>query len=65
MFHNLSDYDAYFIIKEIATAYDERAKVLPITKEKYIFYKKMFWTTKKKHWGRTEKNNKITFYRLI
>ena len=34
VFHNLSDYDAHFIIKEIATAYDGHVDVLPITKEK-------------------------------
>ncbi|KYN30380.1 hypothetical protein ALC56_15307 [Trachymyrmex septentrionalis] len=37
VFHNLSGYDAHFIIKEIATAYEGRVDVLPITKEKYIF----------------------------
>ena len=36
MFHNLSGYDAHFIIKEIVTAYDGNVNLLPITKEKYI-----------------------------
>ncbi|KAL6419575.1 hypothetical protein ACFW04_013726 [Cataglyphis niger] len=41
VFHNLSGYDSHFIIKEIATAFEERIDVLPITKKKiYIFYKK-------------------------
>jgi len=34
--HNLSSYDARFIIKEITTAYDRQVDLLPITKEKYI-----------------------------
>jgi len=38
VFHNLSGYDAHFIIEEIATAYD--GHVLPITKEKYILFTK-------------------------
>jgi len=41
IFHNLSGYDAHFIIKEIATAYDEQVDVLPITKEKYISFTNM------------------------
>ncbi|KAL6417020.1 hypothetical protein ACFW04_011690 [Cataglyphis niger] len=40
VFHNLSIYDSHFIIKEIATAFEGRIELLPITKEKYIFYKK-------------------------
>ena len=33
VFHNLSGYDAHFIIKETATAYEGHVDVLPITKE--------------------------------
>jgi len=39
--HNLSDYDAHFIIKEITTVYDKRVELLPITKKNiYISFKK-------------------------
>ncbi|XP_070526956.1 uncharacterized protein [Cardiocondyla obscurior] len=36
VFHNLSGYDAHFVIKEITTAYEGKVDLLPITKEKYI-----------------------------
>jgi len=35
----------YFIIKEIATAYDGRVKLLPLTKEKYISFTKNVQST--------------------
>ncbi|KYM86337.1 hypothetical protein ALC53_04137, partial [Atta colombica] len=38
VFHNLSEYDAHFIIKEIATAYDGHVNVLSIIKKKYISF---------------------------
>ena len=46
VFHNLSGYDAHFIIKEIAAAYDGRVDILPITKEKYISFTKHVDSTK-------------------
>jgi len=53
VFHNLSGYDAHFIIKEIATAYDGRVELLPITKEKYISFTKNVKSTEDEQ----EKNN--------
>ncbi|KYQ47054.1 hypothetical protein ALC60_13929, partial [Trachymyrmex zeteki] len=46
VFHNLSGYDAHFIIKEIATAYEGRVDLLPIIKEKYILFTKHVNSTK-------------------
>ena len=48
VFHNLSGYDAHFIIKEIATAYEGQVEVLPITKEKYISFTKNIKSTEDK-----------------
>jgi len=48
VFHNLSGYDAHFIIKEIATAYEGQVDLLPITKEKYISFTKNVKSTENK-----------------
>ncbi|KYN23130.1 hypothetical protein ALC57_04454, partial [Trachymyrmex cornetzi] len=60
VFHNLSGYDAHFIIKEIATAYEGPVDLLPITKEKYISFTKHIDSTKI-----DQKNCAITFHRFI
>ncbi|KYN14562.1 hypothetical protein ALC57_13224 [Trachymyrmex cornetzi] len=46
VFHNLFSYDAHFIIKEIASAYEGRVDLLLITKEKYISFTKHVDSTK-------------------
>jgi len=59
VFHNLSSYDAHFIIKEIATAYEEHVDVLPITKEKYISFTKHVDSTKDKNEKNFQKKNGV------
>ncbi|XP_070163544.1 uncharacterized protein [Polyergus mexicanus] len=39
-FHNLSGYDAHFIIKDVANAFPGSVEILPITKETYISFTK-------------------------
>ncbi|KYN38697.1 hypothetical protein ALC56_06918 [Trachymyrmex septentrionalis] len=56
VFHNLSGYDAHFIIKEIATAYEGRVDVLPMTKEKYISFTKHVDSTKDKTENNSQRN---------
>ncbi|KYN44967.1 hypothetical protein ALC56_00619 [Trachymyrmex septentrionalis] len=56
VFHNLSGYDAHFIIKEIATAYEGHVDVLPITKEKYISFTKHVDSTKDKTENNSQRN---------
>ncbi|KYN27445.1 hypothetical protein ALC57_03154 [Trachymyrmex cornetzi] len=56
VFHNLSGYDANFLIKEIATAYEGQVDVLPITKEKYISFTKHVDSIKDKNTNHFQKN---------
>ena len=59
VFHNLSGYDAHFIIKEIATAYDGHIDVLSITKEKYISFTKHVDSTKDINVKNFQKKNDV------
>jgi len=59
VFHNLSGYDAHFIIKEIATAYEGYVDVLSITKEKYISFTKHVDSTKDNNEKNFQKKNSV------
>ncbi|KYM97826.1 hypothetical protein ALC62_11480 [Cyphomyrmex costatus] len=53
-FHNLSGYDAHFIIKDIANRYDGKVYLLPVTKENYIAFTKYVKDTASGSWRGTD-----------
>jgi len=65
VFHNLSGYDAHFIIKEIATAYEGLGELLPITKEKYISFTKNVQSTEDERKKNNIKLHSIDSYKFL
>ncbi|KYM96987.1 hypothetical protein ALC62_12365 [Cyphomyrmex costatus] len=52
-FHNLSGYDAHFIIKDITNKYEGTVHLLPVTKENYISFTKYVKGTVNGSWKGT------------
>ena len=50
-FHNLTGYDAHFIINDVANMFEGSVELLPITKEKYISFTKTVSETGSDRWG--------------
>ncbi|XP_077278612.1 uncharacterized protein LOC143906406 [Temnothorax americanus] len=65
VFHNLSGYDSHFIINEIATAFEGRVDLLPITKEKYISFTKNVKSTEDKDMKTCIKLRFIDSYKFL
>ncbi|KYN04505.1 hypothetical protein ALC62_04627 [Cyphomyrmex costatus] len=65
VFHNLSGYDAHFVIKEIATKFQGHVHLLPLTKEKYISFTKHVKDTSDKDSRNCVKLRFIDSYKLL
>ncbi|XP_036150881.1 uncharacterized protein LOC118648637 [Monomorium pharaonis] len=64
-FHNLSGYDAHFIIKEIANEYEGRVDLLPLNKETYISFTKNVSSTREKKWHNCVKLRFVDSYKFL
>ncbi|XP_026824426.1 uncharacterized protein LOC113561716 [Ooceraea biroi] len=65
VFHNLSGYDAHFIIQEIATAFEGHVNLLPIMKEKYISFTKHVNESDDKKWRNHVQLRFIDSYKFL
>ncbi|XP_036142915.1 uncharacterized protein LOC118645605 [Monomorium pharaonis] len=63
--HNLSGYDAHFIIKEIANEYEGRVELLPLNKETYISFTKNVSSTREKKWHNCVKLRFVDSYKFL
>ncbi|KAL6416544.1 hypothetical protein ACFW04_013376 [Cataglyphis niger] len=68
-FHNLSGYDAHFIIKDVANAFPGSVELLPLTKETYIsFAKSVDEASNERGWfarGRRIKLRFVDFFKFL
>ncbi|XP_018404590.1 PREDICTED: uncharacterized protein LOC108781172 [Cyphomyrmex costatus] len=65
VFHNLSGYDAHFVIREIATQFQGQVDLLPLTKEKYISFTKHVTDTSDKDSRKCVKLRFIDSYKFL
>ncbi|XP_070158019.1 uncharacterized protein [Polyergus mexicanus] len=65
-FHNLSGYDAHFIIRDVANAFPGNVELLPLTKETYISFTKNFEDTSNERWfGKRIKSRFVDFFKFL
>ncbi|XP_024882124.1 uncharacterized protein LOC112461203 [Temnothorax curvispinosus] len=62
-FHNLSGYDAHFIIKDIANSFEGRIDLLPFTKESYISFTKN--VSEGVNWGNCAKLRFVDSFKFL
>ncbi|XP_077278040.1 uncharacterized protein LOC143906113 [Temnothorax americanus] len=62
-FHNLSGYDAHFIIKDIANSFEGRIDLLPLTKELYISFTK--YVREGVNWGNCAKLRFVDSFKFL
>ncbi|KYM93940.1 hypothetical protein ALC62_15447, partial [Cyphomyrmex costatus] len=65
VFHNLSGYDAHFVVQEIATRFQGQVDLLPLTKEKYISFTKHVKDTSDKDSRKCVKLRFIDSYKFL
>ncbi|KYM94338.1 hypothetical protein ALC62_15040 [Cyphomyrmex costatus] len=65
VFHNLSGYDAHFVVQEIATRFQGQVDLLPLTKEKYISFTKHVKDTSDKDSRKSVKLRFIDSYKFL
>ncbi|XP_071652904.1 uncharacterized protein [Temnothorax longispinosus] len=65
-FHNLSSYDAHFIVKKIANDFEDGVDLLPLTKESYISFSKIVKETQTDGgWDRYVKLRFVDSYKFL